>query len=59
MKKVLFALIVVILLNVFPYFIGYRDYNQTIINYIIAVFVFIPLGIWLKEELYKRIIERG
>ena len=40
MEKVLFALIVVILLNIFPYFIGYRDYNQTIINYIRCICIY-------------------
>ena len=54
MKKYIFVLLVAVIITQTPYFLGIRDLSQTIVDFILAIVVFIPLGMWLGKKLKNR-----
>ena len=54
MKKYIFVLLVATIITLIPYFLGIRDLSQTIVDFILAIVVFIPLGMWLGKKLRNR-----
>lgn len=53
MKKYHFVFLFVVIVNLFVYIIGFRDLKETIIDFLIAILIYIPLGICLKKILVK------
>lgn len=53
MKNYIIILSLVVIITQIPYIIGIRDLSQTIIDFILAILVYIPLGILLKKKLRK------
>lgn len=53
MKKYHFVFLFVVIVNLFVYIIGFRDLKETIIDFLIAILIYIPLGICLKKILEK------
>ena len=53
MKRIIILLLLIILLTQTPYIIGIRDFHQTIIDFFLAILVYIPLGIWLEKRMKK------
>ena len=51
MKQCIFVLLVAGIVTQAPYFLGIRDLSQTIVDFILAIVVFIPLGMWLGKKL--------
>ena len=54
MKRYILALLVAVIVTQIPYFLGVRDLSQTIADFILAIVVFIPLGMWLGKKLRNR-----
>ena len=54
MKQYILVLLVAVIVTQTPYFLGFRDLSQTIVDLILAIVVFIPLGMWLGKKLRNR-----
>ena len=54
MKQYILVLLVAVIVTRTPYFLGFRDLSQTIVDLILAIVVFIPLGMWLGKKLRNR-----
>ena len=54
MKQYILVLLVAVIVTQTPYFLGIRDLSQTIVDFILAIVVFIPLGMWLGKKLRSR-----
>jgi len=53
MKHSIIIILIVLLITQMPFFVGVRDLNETIIDFLLAIFVYLPLGICLNRRLKK------
>lgn len=54
MKQYIIVLLLVAAITQAPLLVGTRDFHETIIDFLKAILIYIPLGRWLGKKLKKR-----
>ena len=54
-KYNILALLLVVVITQAPLLVGARNYHETIIDFLLAILIYLPLGRWLGRKMKNRV----